>query len=389
MNYTLFNPIEKLRVPISIDPKHRQLKMMVKKDIENVKNYYIKRPQFLNNSHLLIKLIGLLDKGIDETFNECYKRVSKTYRNPCSTLGITTYANVGKMHDGEFYQNTQEYIVAIDRYFPVAYIDRDWKNLEPVKVICHEVKKLNFIQPGPLCFCDSAGYSIVEINPVMLACMYKAFCEDSISKNKLAYSITPKEFITRFVFPNMLERHIDLVISNRSSDIANGKNIQAVLDINRKSIKQPFYIFTNTKQIDSSLKYQLNNISGKITSAQQALSNISLYNKKDLFELFSYKTVHRSVQTDWVYALLFLKYFDILNNISKNDSLIKRSKGHLYQMSRELIRNNAIGMSIKMAYKNPLANYNYTLANRLVEFTALSGSVALRSNLIINKILDR
>lgn len=388
MPYTLFNPVEILRVPISLDPRSRLLRSLFEKDIANVKKYYSVRPQFLNNSHILIKLINLLDKGVDETFNECYSRVSKTYRNPCSSLGISTYGTVGVMHDGEFYQNTQEYIVATDRFFAVSSMATNWQLAQPVKVLCHEVKKLNFIQPGPLCYCDSAGYSVVEINPVLLACMYKAFCEDAISKAKLGYACTPKEFITRFVFPNMLDKHMDLVVANRASDLSGGKSIQSTLDINRRSIKQPFYIYTKASQIDDSLLYQIKNLSGKTASAQQTLSNITTYSYTNLFHLFAYKPIYRAVQLDWVYCLVFLKYFDILSHLSKNDGLIKRSKGHLYQLAKEFIRNNAIGMAIKMAYKQKDVLYPYIVQNRLVELAALSGSASIRNVLIINKLVQ-
>lgn len=388
MFYTLFNPVEQLRVPISIDPRARQLRFMFYKDLNNVANYYRSRPQFINNTHILIKLINLLDKGEDEDMNSCYMRVSKTYRNVCSSLGITTYATIGRMHEGEFYQNTQEYILANEKYFPVSSIQKDWKDLQPVKTLCHEVKKLSFIQPGPLCYCDGAGYSVVEINPVMLLCMYKAYCLDVSAKNKFGYATTPKEFITRFVFPNMMISHMEQVLANRVADLGNNSVLQAALDINRKKLKQPFYIYSKHEQIDASFKYQLKNLRTKTTSAQQTLSNIGTYVEGNLFELFKYQSSHRSVQLDWIYGLVFLKYFDVLKSVSYNDSLVKRSKGHLYQMSKELVRNQAANMAIKMASKNKQALYGYVIEKRLIDFTALSGSVALRSTLVVNRILS-
>lgn len=387
MFYTLFNPIENIAVPVSIDPKSRQLGMMFRKDLSNCISYYRDRTQFLENSHILVKLINLLHKYDEETIEECYSRVSKAYRSVCSPLGITTYATIGKMHPGEFYQNTQEYIFANDKYFAVSTVRSQWQDMVPVKALCHEVKNLNFILPGPLCHCDSAGYSVVEINPVMLACMYKAFTLDTIAKNKYGYSVNPKEFITHFVLPNMLPSHMSLVLANRAADLAGNRVLQAALNLQSKRLKQPFYIYSKAQQIDSSLLYQIKNLQGKTTMAKQALSGIGLYTKKNLFQLFQYQSAHRSVQLDWIYALVFLKYFDVLKSISFNDSLIKRSKGHLYQMSKELIRNGSSIMGIKMAYKNKEAIYKEVYKQRLIDFTALSGSTALQSVLKVNKLV--
>lgn len=328
--YTLFDITEKDRRHSIVIPKFNHVDTVIGKETQKVQDYYRFHKTHLPSNHLLVKLILNLNVSLNRevyeyvsTVEDRVDKLAKSFKfiHPTNT-NVTTF-------DGVFYnENTVEYIIASDEAFDVDLAWKKWRSIVAVKIHSHPFTDMSIAIPnGKYPLQMTKGAAVISINIPMLALQYKAWVRYEQNRGVASESI--QNFIYNFVLNNMVKRHTEICLINRTISYI------TQLSVSEFSRQHPFHVTDYTGKVDEVLisrdKY--------LTKRKVGFNQLFLVYKPLYFktwaQVLSLPKIAPTRQVSWVWLLSYLPYILFyLKVINKQNSKIDR--GLAFEIKRHI-----------------------------------------------------
>ena len=209
----------------------------IAEDVNHVIDYYRNGSYYVKTDHLLARLINAMHVPLTYEIDQYYEVASARALHAANAVQLTTSIAQGKWFEGIFYYGCKELIIGYCGQDDPVELTKDWRNLEPVRVLEHPVSNMSYLLPDGRQNNSETGLAVIGINLPELMVMYRGFAlEQRIKMLEGRSSQGVPQFIARFILPNMLKSQTDLAIVNRLVNYANGRPMGEALK------KLPFHI---------------------------------------------------------------------------------------------------------------------------------------------------
>lgn len=299
--------------PGYLDNNQAKMRKQLGRVVEHLRN----RNWYVYNTHILVKLLGSIAVERELDLFEYHRRVSSIALDLAKTLGISSslHKAVGKDSYmlGDRYT---EIYVAINEHVDLLTVEDNWKDLQPVKFLRHDVTSLDFT---PLDGRRDEGYgkAVIQIDVVKLALQYRSWYLDQ--KDKGVEDIpTLGSFVASYPTANAMYTFHDHCIWNRFRAIYNGETPDD------KSTVLPFLVPSSKDMVDKYLKYCVNQIERKSMTFDMMQKQVELITAKDAFELNRLPTFFISRQVEW--AIFISRMRTIIFLVKTNEEWEHKAK---------------------------------------------------------------
>jgi len=216
----------------------------LRRNLEVILRYHRRNPQAVQGSHFLVRLLYAITVPHALNLERYFENVDAGTFNTASALKLTSPVSRGVLHKGIFYgEGCKEILLAHNDYFDIYEADKDWRNLQPVKVLKHPRSDLMMNLPDGKNTGSETGMAVIAINIPMLAIMYRAFCNYEAATANESAQLSVYHFLRMYVLPNMLPSHLDVALFNRID------NMQKGAPLGESKLKHSFALVDYTKRV--------------------------------------------------------------------------------------------------------------------------------------------
>jgi len=204
--------------------RFRDVSNRISEDVQKVVDYYRYGAFFSRTDHLLVKLIASMDVPLSYDLERYYDVAIARSLSVANTLRLTSSISKGQWHDGVFYYGCKEIILAYTDTENPFSLNLDWRNLKPVKVLDCPVSNLWYMLPDGKRHNIEEGQATIGIDIPKLMIMFRGFVlHQRILQNTGDHqSLGIRDFVGKYVIPNMLYSQTDLAIHNRLFNLYTG-----------------------------------------------------------------------------------------------------------------------------------------------------------------------
>lgn len=245
-----FNESLQVQRSVSMLQNWRYTEAGLQRNLKTVGSYYRSRNFAVRNNHFLVKLLNSI--GVDQSINieRYYNIVNAKTDKIAMHFKLTSPVYSGKLFSGVFYgPNVREIIIADDTYISPYFIEKNWRDVQAVRVIDHPRSDLHLSLLTGKELTEDTGSATIVINIAALALQYRQFLLDQVEQRQIEDKDTLQNtaiFIHKYVLPGMLSSHLDIALFNRIVNLMLNK---PMADISIKS-DHPFYLIDYSKFID-------------------------------------------------------------------------------------------------------------------------------------------
>lgn len=334
---------------ISHPPIFDLIKRTYQKETNKVMNYFHDSNFYIKSNHILCRLIETASIPMDYEIDR-YISVAIT-RAPylANYFNFTNPLKSGKIHNGIFYgEDNLEIIISNNEYFNPFAVINNWKDIQAIKVIEHNKTDLGLqIANGNLNSTDK-GLSVFVIDIPLLLFQYRCFLYDQYT-NMTKLDIP--HFVVKYVIPNMLPSHLDIVVINRLI------NLFRVAPMGETLNKLPFYISDYSNMIDKALKTTIEKLSNRHILYNNSLSNIPSIFNTSAKESLTMPNITPTRQVWWALLLSRLRFIRFLIELGGDEGL-RTNRGLINQIKIYIDRINKQEILKSMFSKDMLYNIN-------------------------------
>lgn len=307
-------------------------------------DYYRRKPKYLPNNHIIAKLIKLLISGTDATLTDPIDIIRNSREiaiNMSSALGISTYKDVGKVMQSEFFNKNDEDVLVFVTYDEEEIEYSSWENLTPLRILSHDYMSMQMpLLNNKTVFGRTSygiGYNVIAIEPGLLFFMYRQWKHEVWSLYDEGEKPTIVNFISQYILPNMFDSFTECAYFNRVMTIdRDGRN-----SINTIEDTHPLFIPDISRYVDEGISYMLSNTDDKMT-AGDLLSQFVAPTGRSLFDVWSIEEQPHTRQIEWVMTIA---------RVMMMGWIVKR--GSKYKMAMDTnLRNKLIRRISQIKYNN-------------------------------------
>lgn len=225
-------------------------------DLEKVVNYYRLGSFAAKNTHILVRLLMTMDVPMQYDPDQFYQTASNRSLQVATALGMTTAINPGRFHSGNFYHGCPELVIAYNGTDKGSELVKNWKDLQPVRVLEHPVSNMKFMLPNGVNHNTERGLSVIAVDIPMLMIQLREFTLGQVQRleDGVGSFLGTTHFVYKYVFPNMLKSQTDLAIFNRLYNLYLGRP-------HGDSIRRhPFYLGNYDQSLDNVLEKVLDRL---------------------------------------------------------------------------------------------------------------------------------
>lgn len=255
--YNLFsNPPRALGGQI-VTPRFRDVEKRLVENVEKVVQYHRHGAFFVRTDHLLVRLISMVNAPLRYELDRYYEVASARSLPAANSLSLTSSINRGQWFRDIFYFGCDEIIIAYEGTDSPIELAKDWRNLQPVKVLDCPVSNMALMLPNGKAHNVEEGLAVIGIDIPMLMIQYRGFMlhQQFLLQQGKGENLGARNFVAKYVLPNMLYRQTDLAIHNRLFNLQSGEPMGA----SRK--KYPFFLSDYSDLLDKGLEEVLKRIS--------------------------------------------------------------------------------------------------------------------------------
>lgn len=226
--YSLFNSMPESLSAVARVPGWNNIRDGLKRNLDTVIRYYRNHPMAVQSDHFLVRLIQSIDVPLSQNIERYVDNVQTMALNLSMALKMTSSIYRGQIFPGVFYgPETFEVIIADNEDFDVFDAEKNWKDLQPIRVLRHPITDIALKLPNGVDNSTDSGIAVILVNIPMLATMYRSFRLEQASWQELYQEnqMSTMQFVHMYVLPNMLYSHLDLAIFNRMHALAQGAPI--------------------------------------------------------------------------------------------------------------------------------------------------------------------
>lgn len=317
--YQLFEDYNDPTVSVSKPPGFNYIARIYNREIQTIVNYYNSRAFYLNNTNLLVRILNSFSVPIEASIDR-YVEMATT-RGPyiAKFFDLTSEINFGKVHNGIFYgDKVKEILIYNESYFSPYSIGKDWQSLRPVTVLDHPISDLKLLLPNGKVNSTAEGLAVIAIDIPLLLTQYRYFLMDQEYNTESV--LGANHFVYKYVLPNMLYSHIDLVILNRLMNLHYGAPMSSNL------YKYPFPIVDYSQAVDKDLKRVLTRLKNSRTPYFGYIQNMVSIANPSMVDSLKMPDLAKTRQVWWALFLSRLKVMKFLIDVGGSDGV--RTNGY-------------------------------------------------------------
>lgn len=240
-----------------IASRFKDVESRIVEDVSKVMDYYRTGTSFVKTDHLLVKLIMSMNVPLTYPLDQYYDVAIARSLQVANMLNLSSSINHGKWFDGVFYNGCPEIILAYTDEDRPQELAKGWRNLSPVKVLECPISNLWYMLPDGQKHNTERGLAVISINIPELMLMFRCFILNELrlqAEDDERPKLGIRNFIGKYVIPNMLKSQTDLAIFNRLMNLYYGAPMG-------DSVKRhPFRVSNYTNLLDKGLSEVLKRI---------------------------------------------------------------------------------------------------------------------------------
>jgi hypothetical protein len=316
------------------------IKRTYQREIDKVIDYFHSRIYTVKSNHLLCRLLttGSVSFNYDlpRYMEAAYTRSPFVARH----FQMTSDISYGKIHEGIFYgPDHSEIILSVEDDFDYIEGSKNWKNLQPVKVLKHNGSDIGMTLPKGNKASTSEGLIVISVNIPMLLLQYRGFILQEKAKilNGAVSQLSDAHFVHMYVLPGMLKSHFDIVLMNRLKNLYYGAPMTEML------IKLPFSIVDYRDKIDRCLEEIVIRLKNRNIDYQYALKTIPTVEAEDMQEALLMPDLAPTRQVWWAMLLARLSDMKFLidicgeEGVRRNRSMVNKLKIDIRYIKRDSV----------------------------------------------------
>lgn len=292
------------------------VKKTLLREISRIKEYYSSANFIVQNTHIVNQLLIHLNVSINRDL-ESYVRVcgDETERLARAFKLIHPVVSNPQARQGTFYNDsTKEFIILHADEFDYNTAYRKWRKLVPIKVRTHNFTD---IHGSPLdgTYANSLnenGYAVISINLPMLALQHRAWREEVRSREDVKTQTI--NFIYQYPLTNMIYRHMELALINRTIAKYNG------LPVASKVKSHPIATINLDNRVDSLIESRVDYIKAGQYKFDQLFNMFSCLTCDNWFDVIRPMDVAPVRSVKWVLELQILRYFKFFLQVRKDSN---------------------------------------------------------------------
>lgn len=338
--YKLFTEVYEGNPALLHFPAFDYIKRTYQRELEKVIDYFQTRVYAVKSNHILCRVLTStslpLSYEVDRFMEVVYARSPYVAKH----FNFTSDIQYGKFHDGLFYgEGNLELILSTENYFNPYDQFANWKDIEAVKVLTHNVSHINLMLPNGNKNDSGEGIVSIAIDLPLLFLQFKGFMNQQYMRyqdgGQSALGVT--HFVNMYVLPKMLKSHLECVILNRLMNLFYGAPMSEPLK------KLPFLIVDYHDKLDNVLYEVIRHLRDNQMWYVKSLMNIPSVFNENMQVSMQMPDISRTRQAWWA---LFLSRWKLINflidiggieGIKNNGSTINRLKVDIKEMGRTRI----------------------------------------------------
>jgi len=338
--YNLFASEFAGNLPVVRPPGFELIQRTYQREITTIVNYYNNRVFAVQGNHLLCRLLMTASVPVEYDIERFMEVISARSPYVAKHFRFTSDIDYGVFHDGVFYgPGNKELIFYNEDYFNPFDAVQNWKALQPIKVLSHQISDFGLLLPDGKNASTGQGFCAISINVPMLLCMYRGFLMDQSarldSKGESQGLLGVTHFVHMYVLPSMLYSHIDYVIMNRMY------NLYHDIDMSRATRKHAFLVVDYGDKMDNVLREILKRLEDYKGSYYAYLQNIPSIFEKDMQVSLIMPDMARTRQAWWALNITRFEIMAFLiqlggeGGVNSNTTLIHQLQRTCQYLDRE------------------------------------------------------
>ena len=331
---TIFNNLTNISTGISSYPDWKYLRSGLNRNLRTTIDYYQNRKFAVKGNHLVARMLTSMSVSIDRDIEQLYNLVEAKTMHIGMHFKLSSSVYKGDIFNGVFYgEGTKEIIMVTNNFINPYYIERNWKNIQAIKVISHPKSDLSLLLPNGKAYSAEPGLACIEINLPALVIQYYCFMKEQYARIKDSLTAAPiSVFIHSYVLPNMLYSHLDHCIFNRVYNLVMGA------PMGEPQFRHPFTLINYDNKVDKCLTEITDYVKQTDLDFNTILRTfpvVSKANFKELLKLPEQAPTRQIVSSEF---LARMKAIDFLVNINPNNGKTKNA-GEINYINRVIKHN--------------------------------------------------
>ena len=318
---TIFNNLTNISTGISSYPDWKYLRSGLNRNLKTTIDYYQNRRFAVKGNHLIARILTSISVSFDRDIEQLYNLIEAKALHVGMHFKLSSSVYKGDIFNGVFYgEGTKEIIMVTNDFVNPYEIEKDWKNVQAVKVVTHPKSDLSLLLPNGKAYSDEGGLACIEINLPALVVQYRCFVKEQYERIKDSLTASPTSvFLHMYVLPNMLYSHLDHCIFNRVFNLAMGA------PMGQPQFRHPFTLIDYDKKVDNCLEEVVDYVKQTDLDFNTILRTFPCVTKMNFKELLRLPEQAPTRQIAGSEFLARLKAIDFLININPNNGKTKNA----------------------------------------------------------------
>ena len=305
-------------------------------ELEKILGYFEKNPTATSSDHILVKVIQSLSVPFGSDVNIYRDKVEEQAADLSMHFKFTSNLARGNIFDGNFYgRGTPEIIIATNGDFDPEAATKDWRKMEPIRVLRHSRTSLYFdpIRPAPLD--GETGIAVIELDIPKLAVQYRAWRLDPSSYKRDDSPRSIMQFLCSYPLPKMIASHLNLAIFNRLA------SWRKAIVPSMSNASFPFYVPNWYSRLDEELLKLNDQLDRQRGDFLQVLTNIPAVSVESTLEAIRLPKILATRYVQWAFTITRLPVIEFLllqadqNSIQRNGTALNAIRRELREMRND------------------------------------------------------
>ncbi len=312
-------------------PDWQVVKDGLQNNLDMVQRHYYNRPHAVKSHHFLVRLLNNIGVPYSHQLERFHSIVETKALQLSVGFKMTSPISRGSLFNGIFFgEGSAEVLIASDESFNPYLAEKNWRQVQAVKVISHPKSDLGYTLANGKKSGTETGVSFIVINIPLLAVQFRSFMQEQLVRVE-KYDINPQtvaQFIHMHVLPNMVASQVNQALFNRAYNIA----FSAPMGESLKT--HPFMLLNYSDRVDKVYRHLCNYLKGNERDMRTMLASFPCIG--GTFEsLMRLPELVPTRQYVWAEVLSRIKVIDFLTELSPSRCL-SRNASEINEITRML-----------------------------------------------------
>ena len=296
------------------DPKIDDILSQIRRDLENVINYYSHSERRVNNSNTLVSLLNTLAIDYTLPIYEYLPKLDNVLMYNSKTFGIVSTVNKGSVLEGVvFRENSREIFIENDTDIDYTDLNTSWREHSAIRVLLYDGVDLGILAPNSDIDFKSDTLSVFAIDLKLMLIQFKYWAMEMSGKG---IAVDKSHFVSTVLFTGIIKDLLDMAIWNRFTALGLGYSVNS-----RNITKHPFVVADVTTRLDKELIRIYSRLKNMKITYSDMLKNIPTVSSGDVYNLLKVGKFMNSKQNMWGTWLSKIYHIADILGISNIDTI--------------------------------------------------------------------